>query len=269
MYALGQFIPSDSLIHGLDPRTKALSVILLSLVILNSQPAAAAIFTLFLLSLIPVSRIPAGAFLRALKPALPFLLLLFGIHLLFTGGAPIPPFPDWRITVTYQGLHKGTLVTWRFALLLMSASFLTFTTSPSELVCGLEWLLRPLNILGISSRDVAFMVSLALRFVPTLLEEIRMIREAQMARGASFGTGGLRKRTRSILFLLTPLLNNSIQRAEDLALAMESRGYGRGARTSMRELKLGYNDFLALGAVILCSGLPFLLRVILPSLQAW
>ncbi|MBW2021579.1 MAG: energy-coupling factor transporter transmembrane protein EcfT, partial [Deltaproteobacteria bacterium] len=241
MYALGQFIPSDSLIHGLDPRTKALSVILLSLVILNSQPAAAAIFTLFLLSLIPVSRIPAGAFLRALKPALPFLLLLFGIHLLFTGGAPIPPFPDWRITVTYQGLRllKGTLVTWRFALLLMSASFLTFTTSPSELVCGLEWLLRPLNILGISSRDVAFMVSLALRFVPTLLEEIRMIREAQMARGASFGTGGLRKRTRSILFLLTPLLNNSIQRAEDLALAMESRGYGRGARTSMRELKLG------------------------------
>lgn len=249
MVNLGQYIPRQSPIHGLDPRVKILSVVLLSLMVLNTHVLTASMISLFLLALVPVSCIPFSRFLCSFKPVLPFFLLLFLLHLLLTRGTPIPPFPPWRVTVTWEGLFKGTIVTWQFALLIMSASFLTMTTTPSGLVTGLERLLRPFRFIGVPSHDVAVMVSVALRFVPTILQEMRNIREAQTARGADFGTGSPYRRMRAVIALLIPLISNTFRKADDLATAMEGRGYGGGPRTSMHELHLTSKDFLAVAVM--------------------
>lgn len=264
MVHLGQYISRRSFIHGLDPRIKILCVILLSFMILKAEVLSSTLCTGFLLALIPVSRISPKSFLSSLRPVLPFLLLLFSLHLLFTQGTPIPPFPAWRVTVTFEGLTRGLLVAWPFALLVLSASFLTMTTSPSELVSGLERLLRPLRFLGIPSYDVAIMVSVALRFVPTILEEIRLIREAQTARCANFSTGSILKRARNLVALLVPLLTNAFRRADELTTAMEGRGYSGGPRTTMRELHLSTRDYGTLAVVILLVGLLLLQQAISP-----
>ncbi len=251
MYNLGQYIPQRSLIHSLDPRIKILSVVLLSLVILNTQALTAVGISIFLILLIPASRIPFRQILSSLKPVFPFLLLLFLLHLLLTEGEPVPPFPPWRVTPTYSGLFRGVMVTWQFALLIVSASFMTMTTPPIELVSGLESLLRPFKWIGVPSHDVAVMVSVALRFVPTILEEIKCIREAQMARGADFKTGRLFHRIRALVSLLIPLIGNAFRRADELATAMEGRGYAGGPRTYMHELRLTVRDYGAIGVMVL------------------
>lgn len=252
---IGQYISRQSFIHGLDPRSKVLCILLLSFMILKAEILSSGLCTGFLLALIPASRISPRNFLNALRPILPFMLLLFLLHLFITGGRPIPPFPAWRVTVTFEGLSKGILVAWQFGLLVWSASFLTMTTSPSELVGGLERLLRPLRFIGIPSQEVAIMVSLALRFVPTILEEMHLIREAQTARCANFSSGSMLKRARSLVALLIPLLNNTLRRADELTAAMEGRGYSGGPRTSMREWHISRRDYGALAVVILLVGL--------------
>jgi len=254
MYNLGQYIPRTSLIHSLDPRIKILFVILLSLIILNSGAFTALIITIFLVFLLPASRIHPRQILRSLKPVIPFLLLLFLLHLLLTEGEPIPTFPQWRVTVTYAGLFKGIMVTWQFMLLIISASYLTITTPPTALVNGLERLLRPFRIVGVPSHDVAVMVSVALRFVPTFLEEIRNIREAQMSRGADLKTGSIYRRIRYIVSMLIPLIGNAFRRADELATAMESRGYAGGPRTYMHDLRLTVRDYGAIAVMLLISG---------------
>lgn len=264
MVHLGHYISRRSFIHGLDPRIKILCVILLSFVILKAEILSSALCTGFFLALIPVSQISPKTFLYSLRSVLPFLLLLFLLHLFVTKGTPIPPFPAWCVTVTFEGLSIGILVTWRFALLILGASFLTMTTPPSELVSGLERLLRPLRFMGLPSHDVAIMVSMALRFVPTILEEIRLIKEAQMARCASFSTGGMVKRTGSLVALLIPLLTGAFRRANELTAAMEGRGYSGGPRTTMRELRLATRDYGALAAVILLVGLLLFQQVASP-----
>ncbi len=243
MYNLGQYIPRTSFVHSLDPRIKILFVILLSLIILKAQASTAPAISVFLIFLLPASGIRARQMLRSLKPVMPFLVLLFLLHLLLTEGEPVPPFPPWRVSVTYNGLFKGIMVTWQFVLLIVSASFLTMTTPPTELVSGLERLLRPLRIIGISSHDVALMVSVALRFVPTILEEISNIREAQMARGADIKTGNLFRRLRATVSLLIPLIGHAFRRADELAIAMEGRGYAGGPRTYMHDLHLTLRDY--------------------------
>lgn len=254
MYNLGQYIPRRSFIHSLDPRIKILFVVLLSLVILKAQAYAALLISLFLVFLLPASRIPARQILRSLKPVIPFLLLLFLLHLLLTEGEPVPPFPPWRVTVTYTGLFKGIMVTWQFVLLIVSASFLTMATPPTELVSGLERLLRPFRIIGVPSHDVAVMVSVALRFVPTILEEIRNIREAQMARGADLKTGSLYRRIRATISLLTQLIGNAFRRADELATAMEGRGYAGGPRTYMHDLRLTVRDYGTIVLMLIIGG---------------
>ena len=251
MYNLGQYIPRTSFIHSLDPRIKILFVILLSLIILKARASTAPVISVFLIFLLPASGIPARQMLRSLKPVMPFLVLLFLLHLLLTEGEPVPPFPPWRVSVTYTGLFKGTMVTWQFVLLIVSASFLTMTTSPTELVSGLERLLRPFRIIGIPSHDVAVMVSVALRFVPTILEEINTIREAQMARGADIKTGNLLRRLRTTVSLLIPLIGNAFRRADELAIAMEGRGYAGGPRTYMHDLRLTVRDYGAIAVMLL------------------
>ncbi|MBN2666461.1 MAG: energy-coupling factor transporter transmembrane protein EcfT [Bacteroidales bacterium] len=251
MYNLGQYIPRTSLIHSLDPRIKILFVILLSIIILNTQALSAMIISVFLAFLIPVSRIYPRQILRSLKPVIPFLLLLFLLHLLLTEGAPVPPFPHWRVTVTYDGLFKGIMVTWQFILLIISASYLTMTTPPTALVSGLEGLLKPFRIVGVPSHDVAVMVSVALRFVPTFIQEIRNIREAQMSRGAYLKAGNIYSRIRSTVSMLIPVISNAFRRADELATAMESRGYAGGPRTYMHDLRLTFRDYGAIAVMLL------------------
>jgi biotin transport system permease protein len=254
---IGQYIPGNSLIHRLDPRVKIGSTIVLSILVLQGGAVRGAFISAFLFALIPLSGLAVNAIARAFRPVLIFFLLLFFVHLLFTDGEPIPPFPPWRVTVTYEGIYRGAIITWQFALLIWSASILTMTTSPTELVSGIERLLRPLKRLGVPSHDLAMMVSVALRFVPTFLEEIDRIKIAQMARGARFGSGPLVQRIRSAIFLLLPLILRTVRRADELVAAMEARGYRRGPRTYMKELTMGRADYAAVLVMMAMASLHF------------
>jgi energy-coupling factor transporter transmembrane protein EcfT len=240
---LGQFMPGDSPVHRLDPRVKILTVVLLSIVILNAGAVESLVVTAFLLAAVALSGLSAGRIAAALRPLAWFFVLLFGLHLFFTDGRPIlSALP----AVTHEGLERGVAVTWQFVALVVSAAVLTMTTAPSELVGGVEKLLRPFSRLGVPSHDIAIMVSVALRFVPTLIEEVERMREAQVARGADFGGGGLIGRLRNMATLVIPLILCTFRRADELALAMEGRGYHRGPRTYLRELKFNRVDYAAL-----------------------
>jgi len=253
MVMIGQYVPGDSVVHRLDPRVKILSVIGLSIMILSGTVLTGAVVGFFLVSLIPLSRLSLRPVARALRPIWVFVLILFLLHLLFTKGRPIPPLGPWPVTVTYEGLFRGLGVAWEFILLVMSASILTMTTSPTELVSGIERLLRPLKAIGISSHDVAIMISIALRFVPLLLEEMKRIKEAQTARGAVFESGPLLGRARAATSLMVPVIMGSMRKADDLVTAMEGRAYRRGPRTTLRELRLSGPDYGALAVMILIT----------------
>lgn len=247
MYNLGQYVSGDSLVHRLDPRLKILFVVALSVVVLRANLLSCTVASAFLAVVIFISQLTFGRVIKSLRPAAIFFAFLFFIHLFLTEGTPIQPFPLWHVKITWEGLYQGALLTWRFVLLVTSASILTMTTLPSELISGIERLLRPLNFLGISSHDLAVMMSIALRFVPTLLEETKRIKEAQMARGADFETGNVFQKIRTITLLAVPLVVNSCRRVEELAAAMEGRGYQRGPRTYMQELHMTKLDFAAAG----------------------
>lgn len=253
MVHLGQYIPGRSILHRLDPRVKIVAVLLLSIMILNGSALTDGIISLFLIGLVSISRLTLPQVLRALRPVAFFFLLLFLLHLLFTEGTPIPPFPPWPLTPTHEGLLGGIAVTVKFVLLVLSAALLTMTTSPTRLVNGMERLLRPLRVFGVPSHDIATMISIALRFVPTLLEEIDRTKEAQMARGADFKKGHLLKRVRSASSLLIPVLLNAMRRADELATAMEGRGYKGGTRTYMWDLRMSRGDYAAVGVVLVLT----------------
>jgi energy-coupling factor transporter transmembrane protein EcfT len=249
MYNLGQYFPSDSPIHRLDPRIKILSVVALSIMILKARGFEPALISLFLTAAAFKARIKPRHVIDALRPLAFFLCVLFLLHLFFTPGRPLLELPP-GITITLEGLNRGLLVAWQFAALVAGASILTLTTSSSGLVSGLERLLRPFNRLGVPSHDIAVMISLALRFVPTLLEESERVRKAQAARGADFKKGNIIKRLKTMSFLVIPLALGSLRRAEELARAMEGRCYERGPRTYLRELRLAPPDYAASAVVI-------------------
>lgn len=239
----GQYVPGRSVVHRLDPRVKILSALLLSVVILNANAVEGLVVTIFLFTAIALSGLSGHRVAEALKPFVWFFAVLFSLHLFLTDGQPV----FGAVTaITYEGIERGTAVTWQFVALVASAAVLTMTTVPSELVGGLEKLLRPLRRLGVPSHDIAFMVSVAMRFVPTLLEEVERMKEAQSARGADFGSDGIVRRLRKLASLVIPLILCTFRRADELALAMEGRGYHRGPRTYLRELKLTRADYAAL-----------------------
>lgn len=246
MFNLGFYIPGESPVHRLDPRVKIISVIVLSIVIFQSGPLSVLPVSLVLGGLVFLAGIGPAQVLRSLRPVALFFLCIFLLHLFFTPGRPLFQMPG--ITISHEGLATGSLLTWKFVCLIVAAMVLTATTLPSELVSGIERLLRPLKFLGVNSHDAAMMISLALRFVPALIGEYERIRTAQAARGMDFGKGGLRGRIRGIANLALPLTVNSFLRAEEIAAAMESRGYARGHRTYLRELKLRTADY---GAIVL------------------
>jgi len=251
MYILGQYIPQSSVISRLDPRVKILSLVVLSFAILRADGWTVLLVSLFWSLVLYGAHLMPTRLFQALKPLLFFFVLLFSLHLFFSQGAPLFPGYPWLEEITWEGLYRGSLVTWQFAALVVGSSLLTMTTTASELICGVERLLRPLNRIGLPSHDLAMMISLALRFVPTVLDEFNRVKKAQMARGMDFGRGGPVRRIRGIAGLAIPVVLGALRRAEELAWAMEGRGYQRGHRTYLHELRLTRPDYIAVVLIFL------------------
>lgn len=245
---IGQYLPRTSVIHRLDPRTKILItsgyVVVLFLV---PSFAGMGLFVLLLLSLMAIGQIPVGYALRGLRPLVILLLLTAFLNTFFASGESSPElFRLGPLIATQGGLRTGLFVSLRLILLVVATSLLTFTTSPVELTDGLERLLRPFRRLGVPAHELAMMMTIALRFIPTLLEETEKIIKAQMARGADFDRGGLLTRARAFVPVLVPLMVSAFRRSEELALAMEARCYrGGDGRTRMKELRWRTADVVA------------------------
>ena len=243
---LGQYFPGNSFIHHLDPRTKLLGTIIYIVALFLAKTALAyGIVVGFGFFVLFVSRLPVLMVLKSLKPVIFILVITLIIHALSYPGQEI--VWQWKIfSVTREGLDEGLKMTVRLIMLLLFSSVLTFTTSPLMLTDGIEKLLRPFKKIGVPSHEIAMMMTIALRFIPTLLEETDRIMKAQTARGADFGKGGLWGRVMNMFALMVPLFVSAFRRAEELAVAMEARCYHGGeGRTRMYELHYHNADFVA------------------------
>jgi energy-coupling factor transport system permease protein len=246
-FSFGQYVPVESLIHRLDPRTKILATLALGVVVLvvRGFPGLAAVAGLIALILL-ASRIQPGYVLRGLRPLFWLILLTVALQIFFGQEGGHPVFHRGPVVITRENLTLALFYGARFALLVVATSLMTFTTSPVELTDGLERLLAPFRRIGVPAHELALMMTIAIRFIPTLAEETDKIMKAQTARGAEFSRGNLVQRARSLTALLVPLFVSAFRRAEALALAMEARGYrGGDQRTRMRELVLRPRDYAA------------------------
>ncbi len=250
MYKLGEYLPRESVVHRRDPRVKIIAVLALSIIILQVGNLGLLVITGLALAISQLARLPLGALLKTLRPVLPFFFGLFLLYLFFTPGIPLPPFPIGPVKISYAGLNLGILQVGKFLLLVLTASILTMTTTAEEISSGLERLLRPLKIIGISSHDIAMLISLALRFIPTLLDEMKNVSDAQLARGANFNPHRLSSKIRAIGYLAVPLAISILRRSDELVDAMEARGYQPGPRTYLQEMRLTRLDYALIAAVI-------------------
>ena len=242
---LGQFFPGDSLLHRLDPRTKiVLLFFFLAAIFVFDSPFAYAALTAFTAALIAVSRVPLLLMLKALKPLSWIIAFTFVIHLVSTPGDAF--FHVWIFDLTWQGAAKGFFIALRLALLILLSALLTYTTSPLALTDALETLMQPVKRVGVPAHEIAMMMTIALRFVPTLIEEADKIMKAQQARGADFTEGSIIERVKGFVPVLVPLFIAAFRRADDLALAMEARCYRGGVgRTQMKALRISSIDYVA------------------------
>ena len=249
---LGQYFPGNSVIHRLDPRTKlVLLVVYIVALFLAVGPASYGLMLVFLLVSIGISGIPGKAFIRGMKP-LVFILVFTGLlNLFFTQGEKIL-LNLWGITLYWEGVVRSIYMVARILMLIAGTFLLTYTTSPIALTDGLESLLGPLKHIKVPVHELAMMMCIALRFIPTLIEETDKIMSAQKARGADFETGKLMDRVKALVPILVPLFISAFRRADELATAMECRCYhGGDGRTKMKLLRYKRNDFAAYGIGIL------------------
>lgn len=240
---IGQYIPGDSVLHKADPRTKILLTFLFMIVIfiITSYPGFAAV-TCFTLLAVVVSGIPVKYTLKGLKPILVIIVFTVVVNIFTSSGTPIYPTGIFK-HITYEGINNAIMLALRLVLLIVGASLMTLTTTPILLTDGIEKLLQPFKRIGVPAHELAMMMTIALRFIPTLLEETDKIMKAQTARGADFDTGNLVQRAKSFVPVLVPLFVSAFRRADELATAMEARCYrGSTGRTRMRQLKLGKID---------------------------
>ncbi|MCB8817153.1 energy-coupling factor transporter transmembrane component T family protein [Desulfosporosinus shakirovi] len=251
MYKLGQYVYQESPVHRLDPRVKLIAVIALSIIILHVNFVGLIAASAMALAITLLARLSWGSVLKTLRPVLPFFFCLFLLYIFFTPGRPIPAFPIGPVQISYEGLNFGILQVWKFLLLVVAASILTMTATQSEITMGMERLLRPIRIIGISSHDIAMLLSLALRFMPTLLDEMNCVSQAQLARGANFNPRHLSGKIRAIRYLAVPLAINVFRRCDELVDAMEARGYQQGHRTYLRELVLSRRDYCLVAAILI------------------
>ncbi|MBQ9472140.1 MAG: energy-coupling factor transporter transmembrane protein EcfT [Ruminococcus sp.] len=255
---LGQYFPADSVIHRLDPRVKILSLIaFIALVFCSFNYVSLAFTALFVLTIVLLSRVPLKMYLKSLKVIIIIVVITSLLNLFYGTGEPI-----WQwgiIKVTWAGIHNAIFVCVRVICLILLSSALTFTTSPTDLTDALERLMKPLTVFHIKVHEIAMMMTIALRFVPTLLEETDKIMAAQKARGADMESGNLANRIRALTPVLIPLFVSAFRRAYELAVAMECRCYQGGeGRTRMKQLHLGKRD-----AVCIVVGLLVIAAVVL------
>ena len=245
---LGQFFPGRSFLHRLDPRAKILlAVAFIVLIFLANSPVAFLALTLFTVSLVLISRISLRVVLRGIRPILILLIFTALISLFMTVGEGDPLVAFWVIKIYKEGVYRAVLMALRVVLLIVGSSvLLTYTTSPIALTDGIESLLSPLRLLHIPVHIFAMMMSIALRFIPTLIEETEKIMNAQKSRGADFTSGSLFKRAKALIPLLVPLVISSFKRADELATAMECRCYrGDKKRTKLVKLQMSARDAIA------------------------
>ena len=243
---LGQYFPGDSFVHRLDPRTKLLATIMLIATVFVVQNFAGFVLIAAFVLLTAVSTGVHVRFLvRGLKPIFFIIIFTFILNMFFqTGGEVV--FQLGFVRVTDEGLRLAVFMAVRLILLVVSSQLLTLTTSPISLTDGLESLLRPLEVVKFPAHEIAMMMSIALRFIPTLMDEADKIMKAQKARGADFENGNIIQRARAMVPLLVPLFVGAFRRAEELALAMDARCYRGGAgRTRMKQLKFQLIDLIA------------------------
>ena len=243
---LGQYFPGNTLAHRLDPRTKLLVTVLYIVALFSAHSVYAyAALILTLLVSVSVSRVGAKALVRGLKPVLFIIAFTAILNLFYTPGVELVHF--WIFRITVEGVRTAVTMMARITLLIMGTFLLTYTTSPIHLTDGLESLLGPLKKLRLPVHELAMMMSIALRFIPTLIEETDKIMSAQKARGADFESGSIFQRAKALVPLLVPLFVSAFRRADELATAMECRCYhGGDGRTKLHELHYAARDYLVL-----------------------
>ncbi|MDO5714100.1 MAG: energy-coupling factor transporter transmembrane component T [Tissierellia bacterium] len=241
---IGQYFPGETPVHRLDPRFKIILIFLYIISLFFIKTYLPYVFVVaYLFLVVHLSKLPVKIVLKGIRPLKWILIITFIINLLFTPGDIV-----WRwrfLKITDQGFHQALFMAIRLVLLVTGTGLLTLTTSPIELTDGIEKLLGPLKKIGVPAHELAMMMTIALRFIPTLIEETDKIMKAQMARGADFESGNILNRAKNLVPLLVPLFINAFRRAEDLATAMEARCYrGGDNRTKLNELELTKEDYL-------------------------
>lgn len=257
---LGRYIPGDSLIHHLDPRTKLIaSFYFIGIIFFANNWQTYLLLTIFTLVSIFLSKIDMGFFLRGVRPLIWLILFTVALQVFFTGGGQV--YWQWgAFRLTELGVTNGLFIFCRFVLIIFMSTLLTLTTPPLELSDAIEYILRPLKVVKFPVHEIALMLSIALRFVPTLMDETEKIMNAQRARGVDFGEGNLVQKMKAVVPLLIPLFVSSFNRADDLATAMEARGYQGGeGRTKYRVLDWHLRDTITVIVfVLLTVGLIYL-----------
>lgn len=252
---IGQYFPGNSLIHKLDPRIKIIIIglFIASLFFIDSF-FPYILVALFIGTVIKVAKLPVKFIIKGLKPLVFIILITLVINIFMTKGEVL--FTIGPLAVTKEGLSTAIFMALRLIFLITGTSLLTLTTSPISLTDGIERLLSPFKRIGLPAHELAMMMTIALRFIPTLLEETDKIMKAQMARGADFESGNIINRAKNLVPLLVPLFINAFRRADELATAMEARCYrGGDNRTRLNELKLKRMDFVVLSSMIVFFGI--------------
>jgi len=258
---IGQYYHADSFIHRLDARMKLLcTIIFITILFFVGNFLGYALAALYLAIVIHVSKVPPRFLFRGLRAIFFIIIFTTFLNIFFTqGGDVVLEFGFIRITTL--GLINAARMGTRLIMLIIGSSILTLTTTPIQLTDAIEFSLKPFKKIGVPAHEIAMMMTIALRFIPTLIEEMDKIMKAQMARGADFDTGGIIKKAKSLVPLLVPLFISSFRRADDLALAMEARCYrGDMGRTRMKQMKMKTRDYKALSIVGLFVALVFVLE---------
>ena len=248
---LGQYFPGESWVHKLDPRVKIIATLLFIIeLFLVNDFIGFAIAAVVLAVLIAVSKVPINFIVRGLKPIIIILLFTFTLNIFMINGEVI--WSWWILKITKEGIRTAVFMAIRLILLIIGSSMLTLCTRPLSLTDGIERLLSPFKKIGLPAHEIAMMMTIALRFIPTLLEETDKIMKAQQARGADFETGSVLHRAKSLIPILVPLFVSAFRIAQDLAMAMEARCYRGGEhRTRMHEMKMKGRDYVAMALQVL------------------
>lgn len=242
---LGQYYQADSAIHRMDPRTKIVGTIMFIVALfLVKNMVGYAVAAVFLASVILISKVPFRYMVKGMKAIVLLLLITILFNMFLTPGEALVTI--WKLKITKEGVRQAVFMALRLSFLIIGSSLMTLTTTPNNLTDGLEKLLKPLNVVRVPVHEIAMIMSIALRFIPILLDETDKIMKAQLARGADFESGNLIKKAKSMVPILVPLFISAFRRANDLAMAMEARCYRGGEhRTKMKPLSYRSRDFFA------------------------